>query len=89
MADVPMTLIQPSGSTHDVDMPDDVAIGDLIPEFVTEFRLPATGSDGGPVTYRIHSKSLGRQLDAAETLAGAGVPLNSPLLIAPLAVAGA
>jgi len=88
MPDVPMTLVQPSGATDDVDMPDDVPIGELIPDFVTELRLPTRGSDGSPVVYKVHSKSLGRELTADETLASAAVPENSPLVIAPFAVAG-
>ncbi|WP_055748809.1 MULTISPECIES: EsaB/YukD family protein [Frankia] len=89
MADVPMTLIQPSGARTDVEMPDDVPIGELIPEFVTELGLPTTGSDGSAVVYRIHAKSLGRELTGTDTLASAGVPQGSPLLIAPFALAGA
>ncbi|MCK9925938.1 EsaB/YukD family protein [Frankia sp. Mgl5] len=89
MADVPMTLIQPSGTTTGVEMPDDVPIGELIPEFVTELGLPTTGSDGSAVVYKIHSKSLGRELTGNETLSDAGVPADSPLVIAPFVVAGA
>lgn len=88
MADVDMTLLLPSGASNDVEMPDDVTIGELIPDFISELRLPTTGSDGNPVVYKIHSKSLGRELDAHETLAGAGVPANTPLVIAPFALAG-
>ncbi|HEV7955771.1 MAG TPA: EsaB/YukD family protein [Marisediminicola sp.] len=88
MADVAMTLVQPSGASNEVEMPDDVPIGELVPDFISELRLPTTGSDGNPVVYKIHSKSLGRELDATETLASAGVPVSSPLLIAPFALAG-
>lgn len=88
MADVAMTLVQPSGATNEVEMPDDVPIGELIPDFISELRLPAIQSDGSPVIYKIHSKGLGRELDATETLASAGVPINSPLLLAPFAIAG-
>jgi hypothetical protein len=89
MADVPMTLVQPSGATSEVEMPDDVPMGDLIPDFVTELKLPTTGSDGSAVVYKIHSKSLGRELDPSERLVSATVPESSPLLIAPFAIAGA
>jgi WXG100 protein secretion system (Wss), protein YukD len=89
MADVEMTLVQPSGASNEVEMPDDVPIGELIPDFISELRLPATQTDGTPVIYKVHSKSLGRELDATETLASAGVPVNSPLLLAPFAIAGA
>lgn len=88
MADVPMTLIQPSGASVDVEMPDDVPIDDLIPDLVTELRLPTSGSDGAAVVYRIHSKSLGLELSGTDTLSGAGVPANSPLMISPHAIAG-
>lgn len=88
MADIAMTLVQPSGASNEVEMPDDVPIGDLVPDFISELRLPTTGSDGAPVVYKIHSKALGRELDSTETLASAGVPVSSPLLIAPFALAG-
>lgn len=88
MADVPMMLVQPSGATSEVEMPDDIAIGELVPDFISELGLPTTNSDGEAVVYTIHSKSLGRQLNNDETLADAHVPENSPLLIAPFAIAG-
>ena len=89
MADVPMTLALPSGQTVEIEMPDDVPIGELIPDFVSELRLPTTGSDGAAVVYRIHAKGLAREMDSSETLASSGAPHNSVLLIAPFAVAGA
>jgi hypothetical protein len=89
MADVPMTLALPSGETVEIEMPDDVPIGDLIPDFVSELRLPTTGSDGAAVVYRIHAKGLARELESSETVAASGVPHGSVLLIAPFAVAGA
>jgi hypothetical protein len=88
MADVAMVLIQPAGTSNEVEMPDDVPIGELIPDFVSELRLPTSGSDGNPVVYKIHSKALARELAVTETLAEAGVPAGSPLLIAPFALAG-
>ena len=89
MADVPMTLIQPSGSKAEIEMPDDVPIGELIPDFVTALQLPARGNDGSAVVYKIHSKVLGRELDSSESLSAADVPQGSPLVIAPFALAGA
>jgi hypothetical protein len=89
MTDVPMTLALPSGDTVEIEMPDDVPIGELISDFVSELRLPTTGSDGAAVVYRIHSKGLARELESTETVAASGVPHSSVLLIAPFAVAGA
>jgi len=83
-----MTVVQPSGLNNYVDMPDDVPMGDLIRELVAELRLPTVQSDGLAVAYKMHSKSLGREIDAAETLASASVPPDSVLYLFPFAGAG-
>ena len=88
MTDVPMTLNTPAGETMNIEMPDDIAIGELIPDFITSIGLPSSGTDGNPVTYKIISKHLGRELAAQETLAVAAVPAGTSLLIAPHAIAG-
>jgi len=81
MADTPVTLVLPSGGTRNAEVPDDVAVRELVPELATSLELPTTGPDGRPIGYRLDSKALGRQLRDEETLSEASVPENDRLII--------
>ncbi len=81
MSDKSVTFVLPSGGSRTAEVPDDVAISDLIPELATSLQLPTTGPDGRPISYRLDSKALGRELQEAETLAGAGVPVDDRLMV--------
>lgn len=81
MADKNITLVLPSGGTRNAEVPDDVIIRELIPELATTLELPTVGPDGRPVSYRLDSKALGRELQEDETLAAAGVPDDDRLMI--------
>lgn len=81
MADKNITLVLPSGGTRNAEVPDDVIIRDLIPELATTLELPTVGPDGRPVSYRLDSKGLGRELQEDETLEAAGVPDDDRLMI--------
>jgi hypothetical protein len=81
MADKNVTLVLPSGGTRNADVPDDVAVKELIPELATTLELPTVGPDGRPVSYRLDSKALGRELKEDETLASAAIPDNDRLMV--------
>ena len=81
MADKNITLVLPSGGTRNAEVPDDVIIRELIPELATTLELPTVGPDGRPVSYRLDSKALGRELQEDETLEAAGVPDDDRLMI--------
>lgn len=81
MADKNVTLVLPSGGTRNAEVPDDVVIKDLVPELATTLELPTVGPDGRPVSYRLDSKALGRELQDDETLASAEVPDDDRLMI--------
>ena len=81
MADKNVTLVQPSGGTRNAEVPDDVEIKELVPELATTLELPTVGPDGRPVSYRLDSKALGRELQDDETLESAGVPDDDRLMI--------
>jgi hypothetical protein len=81
MADKNVTLVLPSGGTRNAEVPDDVAVKELVPELATTLELPTVGPDGRPVSYRLDSKALGRELKDDETLSGASVPENDRLMI--------
>ncbi|NMC78211.1 MAG: hypothetical protein GYA59_02510 [Chloroflexi bacterium] len=81
MTDKSVTLVLPSGGSRTAEIPDDVPVKDLIPELTTSLQLPTTGPDGRPVSYRLDSKALGRELQEEETLSSAGVPVDDRLMI--------
>ncbi|MDP2965047.1 MAG: EsaB/YukD family protein [Pelolinea sp.] len=81
MSDKSVTLVLPSGGTRSAEVPDDVPVKELVPELATTLELPTVGPDGRPVSYRLDSKALGRELKDDETLAGAAVPDDDRLMI--------
>ncbi|MDO9547015.1 MAG: EsaB/YukD family protein [Pelolinea sp.] len=81
MADKNITLVLPSGGTRNAEVPGDVPVKELIPELATTLELPTVGPDGRPVSYRLDSKALGRELQEDETLDEAGVPDDDRLMI--------
>ncbi len=89
MSDVPVTVVLPSGGTRSAEVPSDVAVKELIPELTTSLQLPVTGPDGRPMSYRIDSKALGRELQEEETLAEAKVPEGDRLIMTADVTAGA
>src|SRR5512142_3025783 len=89
MPDLSLTIILPSGGTRPADVPGDVPVKELVPEFTSLLELPTTGPDGRPMAYRLDSKALGRELKESETLAAAGVPQNDRLMLTADITAGA
>lgn len=81
MADITVTLVLPSGGSRTAEIPDDVPVMELMPELATSLELPTTGPDGRPISYRLDSKALGRELQDEETLADAGIPEEDRLVI--------
>lgn len=81
MSDKNVTLVLPSGGSRTAEIPGDVPIVELIPELTTSLQLPTTGPDGRPISYRLDSKALGRELRENETLEAAGVPAEDRLMI--------
>jgi hypothetical protein len=88
MADIPVTLVLPSGGSRSAEVPDDVVVKDLLPELTTSLELPTTGPDGRPMSYRLDSKALGRELKEDETLSAAGIPQNDRLMMTADVTAG-
>jgi hypothetical protein len=88
MADIPITLVLPAGGTRTAEVPDDVPVKELLPELVSLLELPTTGPDGRPMSYRVDSKALGRELQEEETLAAAQVPAEDRLMLTADVTAG-
>src|SRR5512142_3043968 len=89
MPDMNLTIVLPSGGARTADVPDDVPVKELMPEFTSMLELPTVGPDGRPMAYRLDSKALGRELKEDETLSGAGVPQNDRLMLTADITAGA
>jgi ubiquitin-protein ligase len=89
MADVPVTIVLPSGGARRADIPDDVPVGEIIEELTSLLKLPTVGPDGRPMGYRLDSKALGKELTEKETLASAHVPSEDRLMISADITAGA
>lgn len=89
MPDLEVNVIMPNGGSRKAEVPDDVAVRELITEFTSLLTLPTTGPDGRPMGYRLDSKALGRELKEDETLASAGVPADDRLILTADITAGA
>ena len=89
MSDLNVTVVLPSGGTRAAEVPDDVIVRDLLSEFTSLLELPTTGPDGRPMTYRLDSKALGRELKDDETLASATIPDGDRLMLTADITAGA
>jgi hypothetical protein len=88
MSDLPVTVVLPSGGSRTAEIPDDVVVKELLPELTTSLELPVTGPDGRPMSYRLDSKALGRELKEDESLAQAGVPKDDRLMMTADVTAG-
>jgi hypothetical protein len=88
MSDTPVTIVLPSGGSRNAEVPNDVPVKELLPELTTSLELPITGPDGRPVSYRLDSKALGRELKEEETLTVAGVPEGDRLMMTADVTAG-
>lgn len=51
-------------------------------------KMPVTGPDGQPISYKFHHKVSGKQLKDDQTLAGAGVKDGDVLRLHPEITAG-
>ena len=89
MPDLPVTIVLPSGGARNAEVPDDVAVHDLLAELTSMLKLPTLGPDGRPLGYRLDSKALGRELREDETLAQASVPNGDRLILTADITAGA
>lgn len=88
VTELAVTLVLPAGGTRTAEIPVDVPIKELLPELVTSLELPTVGPDGRPMSYRLDSKALGRELQEDETLESAGVPAEDRLMITADVTAG-
>ncbi len=66
----------------------DASVGDLVQESLPELRLPATSSNGEPLTYHVRLEREGRHLHASERI-GDAVRADDSVMLLPNVDAGA
>ena len=72
-----------------VELPDDAPANKLIAVLVEKLKLPKSGPDGAPLSYKFHHKNSGKQVQDAQSLGQAGVKEGDILRLQPEITAGA
>lgn len=84
-----VTVIDATGNKSQiVSLPANIASGRIAGKLVEKLELPAIGPDGQPLSYKLHHKQSGRQINDGETLADAGVGQNDVLRLVAEITAG-
>ena len=89
MGKVAVTIMDTTGSKEQkASLPDDAPVRRIIAKLIDMMKLPATGPDGQPMSYKFHHKASGTQLTDDQTLGDAGVQDGDVLRIQPEITAG-
>lgn len=90
MGKVNVIIVDATGNKEQkVGLPDDVKIGIIMVKLVEKIKLPSTGPDGNPISYKFIHKVSGRQLLETQTLADAHIKDGDVLRLQPEITAGA
>lgn len=90
MGKVSVVIVDATGNKEQrVGLPDDVKIGIIMIKLIEKIKLPATGPDGNPISYKFIHKVSGRQLLETQTLADAHIKDGDVLRLQPEITAGA
>lgn len=71
-----------------VELPDDAPANKLISVLIEKLKLPKSGPDGAPLSYKFHHKNSGRQLQDQQSLGSVGVKDGDILRLQPEITAG-
>ena len=89
MGKVTVTILDATGSKEQkASLPDDAPVRRIIGKLLEMMKLPATGPDGQPMSYKFHHKASGKQLGDEQTLGEAGVKDGDVLRLQPEITAG-
>ena len=89
MGKVTVTILDATGSKEQkASLPDDAPVRRIIGKLLEMMKLPATGPDGQPMSYKFHHKASGKQLGDEQTLGEAGVKDGDILRLQPEITAG-
>ncbi len=90
MGKVNVIIVDATGNKEQkVGLPDDIKIGIIMVKLVEKIKLPSTGPDGNPISYKFIHKVSGRQLLETQTLADAHIKDGDVLRLQPEITAGA
>ena len=90
MGKVNVIIVDATGNKEQkVGLPDDVKVGIIMVKLVEKIKLPSTGPDGNPISYKFIHKVSGRQLLETQTLADAHIKDGDVLRLQPEITAGA
>ena len=89
MNKITVTIMDQTGNKRtEVTVPNNRPIQAIIKKLVEGMKLPSTGPDGQPLSYKLHHKASGKQLREDQTLAEAGVGEGDLLRLQPEITAG-
>lgn len=89
MAKINVTIIDATGNKEqEASVPDDASIKRIMEALLPKMKMPLTGPDGDPLSYKFHHKASGKQLSDEQTLAEAGVKDGDVLRLHPEITAG-
>ena len=89
MGKVTVTVMDTTGNKEQkASLPDDAPVGRILAKLVQMMKLPTTGPDGQPMSYKFHHKASGTQLTDEQTLADAKVQDGDVLRLQPEITAG-
>lgn len=90
MGKISVIVVDATGNKEQkVGLPDDIKIGVIMVKLVEKIKLPLTGPDGNPISYKFIHKVSGKQLLETQTMAEAGVKDGDVLRLQPEITAGA
>lgn len=90
MGKINVIIVDATGNKEQkVGLPDDIKIGIIMVKLVEKIKLPSTGPDGNPISYKFIHKVSGRQLLETQTLADAHIKDGDVLRLQPEITAGA
>lgn len=89
MARINITIVDATGNKEQqATLPDDASVKRIMEVLLPKMKMPLTGPDGEPLSYKFHHKASGKQLTESQTLAEAGVKEGDVLRLHPEITAG-
>lgn len=89
MARINITIVDATGNKEQqATLPDDASVKRIMEVLLPKMKMPVTGPDGEPLSYKFHHKASGKQLTESQTLAEAGVKEGDVLRLHPEITAG-
>ena len=89
MSSIQVIVTDATGSrSDDVELPGDAPVIQVVAALINALKLPLSGPDGQPMSYRFHHMQTGMQLRDDATLLSSGVADGHTLRLVPEITAG-